>query len=322
MEPESDFSAQISGRVTHVDDWYEPGERAPQKAWVVEWVDPNDLTPIMHRAVVELGDDPAVDSTRQQELIGKADSIIAAGRPNDPSPFGFATTGSETREELHERLKLTIFALDAASGRAVGAAQRKDESTAAAISVAIVEMMAWLRGFDELAKEIWWKAVTPAVRREASDRTDEYLERLTSPPDELALALSMRQDTGKAYSDWTLALVAKGKYLSRDELQGFRWLAGKLLHLGPLPMAEMRHWRAGEEPRWKWRPADQIAPPNKERHPDQRAAYERCVSGRDIVGTVSMIDALIEAEYLFYQLLRDSNEEEGLEWNEESIATT
>jgi hypothetical protein len=271
---------------------------------------------MMHRALVELGGEPAEEESRREELIAKAEAVIAQGQPPQPAGFGFAATGSETRAELFERVKLTFYAVDAASGRVGSAARRKDDEAANALSVALVEMMAWLRGLDELMAHIWQHVLTAAVRERASQATDESLsQRKEPPPGELVAEITARERNGKPYEDWTFALLAKGAYLSRDELQGLRWLAGKLLHFGPLPAAELRHWRAGAGPRWKWRAADELFPSTlKEQRPNQRAAYEKHLRGQDIVGTVSFITTLIEAEFLFYRLLRDSDEEEGLTW--------
>ena len=315
-ESETETDARISGTLVIADDWYEPGELEPRRAWVVEWIDPDDETPMMHRALVELGGAPAEDESRREELIAKAEAVIAQGQPPQPAGFGFAATGSETRAELFERVKLTIYAVDAATGRVGSAARRKDERAANALSVALVEMMAWLRGLDELMSHIWQHVLTAAVRERASEATDESLgQRKEPPPRELGAEITARERNGKPYEDWTFALLAKGAYLNRNELQGLRWLAGKLLHFGPLPAAELRHWRAGAGPRWKWRAADELFPSTlEEQRPNQRAAYEKHLRGQDIVGTVSLITTLIEAEYLFYRLLRDSDEEEGLTW--------
>jgi hypothetical protein len=98
-------------------DWYEPGEREPQAAWVVEWVETEDPGPMMHRALVELGDTPADDDARRAELTAKAQAVVAQGTPTAPPGFGFAITGSETRADLYERVKLTVYAVDTASCR-------------------------------------------------------------------------------------------------------------------------------------------------------------------------------------------------------------
>jgi hypothetical protein len=315
-EPETETEARITGTLVIADDWFEPGELEPRRAWVVEWIDPDDKTPMMHRALVELGGAPAEEESRREELVAKAEAVIAQGQPPQPAGFGFAATGSETRAELFESVKLTIYAVDTASGRVGRATRRKDEHAANALSVALVEMMAWLRGFDELMTHIWQHVLTAAIRERASQATDESLgRRKEPPPSELIAEITARERNGTPFEDWTFALLAKGAYLSRNELQGLRWLAGKLLHFGPLPAAELRHWRAGAGPRWKWRAADEIFTSTlEEQRPNQRVAYEKYLRGQDIAGTVSLITTLIEAEYLFYRLLRDSDEEQGLTW--------
>jgi hypothetical protein len=300
--------------VSLVHDWYEPGHREPQVAWVAEWLEEEDDGPGMQRVAVELGGAPAGNEARRAELLAKAEAVVGQGKPMEPSPFGFAATGFETRDELFERVKLTIYAVDTASGRVAEAARREENFAATVLSVALTEMLAWLRGFDELMTYVWQKALAPAVRQRASHAADEYLARLTSPPAELTVAAAQRDHTGGAYSDWTLAVVPTGQYLHRGELQGLRWLAGKLLHYGPLPVAELRHWRIGAEPRWKWRSAEEILPPTeKEQRRKQRELYERYLRGRDVVGTILMADVLIEIEHLFGRLLRESDEQERLQ---------
>jgi hypothetical protein len=96
----------------------------------------------------------------------------------------------------------------------------------------------------------------------------------------------------------------KHSYIPRAELQGWRWLAGKLLHHGPLSAVERQQWRAGEDPRWKWRTADDIFPPSRpeERHA-QRAEYTRTLAGKDVVGSLNFFTPLRAVESLFLPLL-------------------
>ncbi len=300
-------------KIAVVDDWYEPEHREPSSAWVVEWVDPEDKQPMMHRALIELGDTPASDDARRRELVARAQAVAAEGRPADPAPFGVATTGSATRAELFDRAKQAIYAVDAANARVRQAVRRNDEFEATALTVALTEMLAWLRCLDELLCHLWRTHVAATVREQASTAVDRSLQRLTSAPADLLAASQTRETNGEPYADWTLVLIAKGLLLERRQLRGLRWLAGKMLHFGPLPVAELRHWRAGAEPKWVWRPAHEIVPPTEpEERSSQRAAYEKHLRGRTITSTLSPTIILIETELLFYRLLRDSDEDAGL----------
>jgi hypothetical protein len=96
--------------------------------------------------------------------------------------------------------------------------------------------------------------------------------------------------------------------LPRVELLGLRWLAGKMLHFGPLPAVELRHWREGAEPRWKWRASDEIFDPREpEIRRSQRPAYDQALAGRDVLGTFNLTMVLIETEHLFFRLIRAAN---------------
>ena len=92
--------------------------------------------------------------------------------------------------------------------------------------------------------------------------------------------------------------------MPREELRGFRWLAGKLLHHGPLSAVELVQWRTGAEPRWKWRTSDDIfSPPRPEQRASQRQDYDRVVAGKDVVGGLRFNDLAYSVESLFLPLL-------------------
>jgi hypothetical protein len=78
-----------------------------------------------------------------------------------------------------------------------------------------------------------------------------------------------------------------------------RWLAGKLLHFDPLPAVELKQWREGEAPWWKWRPSKETFPAKRaERKSHDRSAYDRYLAGRDLISTFNLFDALQSAEFL------------------------
>jgi hypothetical protein len=82
-----------------------------------------------------------------------------------------------------------------------------------------------------------------------------------------------------------------------------RWLAGKLLHFGPLPAAQLKQWREGEPPRWKWRQSKDIFPAKRsERKSHDRLAYDHYLADRDLIGTFNFVDALFAAEFLAWDL--------------------
>jgi hypothetical protein len=141
-----------------------------------------------------------------------------------------------------------------------------------------------------------------------SQQVDAAIARPGVQPGLIADASAKRRQTSEPYDDWTIALLVRSVYLPRDELRGLRWLAGALLHRGPLSTVELRQWRAGEAPRWKWRVADDIVPLTRrpgERGGDKedRQAYERVIAGRDVLGSLNLFTVLVEMEHLFLSLL-------------------
>ncbi len=151
-----------------------------------------------------------------------------------------------------------------------------------------------------------WQTYLPAETREAASRdVDDRIVKGQVVGDMVESAFVERQRTGQPHPDWIMPLVGRGLGLSRTELQGLRWLAGKMLHFGPLAATEMRQWRAGEEPRCKWRSSEAIYPPDLlEQRPGQRALYDKHLAGRDVVGTLNLTGMLIEIEHEFFRLVR------------------
>jgi hypothetical protein len=93
--------------------------------------------------------------------------------------------------------------------------------------------------------DAWQRDLPSSVREAASQRVDEYVARRPHLADAMGPVREQRRRTGEPYSDWTQLLIGKGLFVPRAKLKGLRWVAGKLLHFGPLPTIELRHWRRG-----------------------------------------------------------------------------
>jgi hypothetical protein len=302
-------AAGVRGFIRLIDDWYEHGSRSPQQAWVVEWMaEGHDA---MQRALVELDGVPAASKDQMATITEKANAVIDAGPPVEPARFGAGTTGLRSRAELRDLIELTSHAVQAAAGRVSDAARRKDDYAVMQINTSSLEAVGWLRALDDLMQNVvWQQQLTDVVRERISLEVDERLAAPGVAAQVLAEAAANRR-VGQPYTYWTHALLSKGVWLPRSELKAFRWLAGKLLHHGPLSVVELRHWRVGQKPRWVWRAADAIFPPSlKEEREEQRNAYTDFLAGRDVAGSLNLTTALIEMEFLFFRLLRESHEEE------------
>lgn len=292
----------LLGLIGLVSDWHEPGSFEARTAWVIDWM--AEGIEFMQRSLVELDGEPLTDHDAIAALSEKAKAVVEAGPPSTPLAFGAAATGLTTNAELRELIEVTIFAVDDAGARVMRAAESTRDDAAMPLCIAIAETVSWLRGLDELLAHVW-SQVSEADREAISAKVDQHLDRPQVIPGLISTEREERGRTGKPYQDWAIALLSRGVLVEREELQAFRWVAGKLLHHGPLSAIELQQWRGGEPPRWKWRTADAMFPPtlNEKQTQAQRSAYDKRLAGRDVIGTLNLITMLIEAEYLFLPLL-------------------
>ncbi|HEY3492024.1 MAG TPA: hypothetical protein VGK43_03670, partial [Solirubrobacterales bacterium] len=155
----------------------------------------------------------------------------------------------------------------------------------------------------------WKREIHPAVRESASRDIDAAIARRTEMPSFVREAHVERGRSGEPYADWPLLLLDRALAVSPEQLQGLRWLAGKMLHFGPLPAVGLQQARAGSRPHWTWLAASEIFPDvAKDRRRDQRRAYEATLSGKPMMQTFRLTMMLIEMEHLFFGMVRRSIE--------------
>jgi hypothetical protein len=283
-----------------VDNWYMPGHREPVRAWVVQWLATSDDKPRMARRRLDLAEQPAPDEEAMARLSEAAAAIARTAAPAEPEPFGHAETGLAQGSEIHRRIELISHAIQEAQGRLDSAARVVESWGAHRVLIALTEAVGWVRALDDAMNHVW-RDLSDERRAHITARIDDALERSGWDPTFVTWARTQRDESG--YSDWTLGLLVKSAGLSREDLRGIRWLTGKLLHFGPLPAVELKQWREGEPPRWKWRPSKEIYPARRaERRSHDRLAYDRYLAGRDLIGTFNLFSALVAAEFLAWDL--------------------
>jgi hypothetical protein len=252
----------------------------------------------MVRTRLDVPAEPAPDEEQMALLTETAARVTRGATPRPPNAFGHADTGLEGAA-AHRRVSLISYAIQGASGRLDEAARRQD-GAADLVLIALTEALGWIRALDDAMNHIWRAHPQPAFD-EVTAQIDGVLERPGWNPSFVAWAKGKRSSVG--YEDWTIGLLVRSAGLPREELRGLRWLAGKMLHFGPLPAVELRQWRVGEAPRWKWREPSAIFPESRrERGSAERSAYERYLAGRDLIGTFNLFDALLAAEFLAWDL--------------------
>lgn len=235
-----------------VDDWYMPECREPVRAWVVEWLDRSQDEPRITRTRLEIEGQPAPDEDTMSCLSEAGAAVARTVVPAEPEPFGHAETGVGRGAEVHRRIELISHAIQEAEGRLHEAARITEPWGAHRVLIALTEAVGWVRALDDAMNHVW-RGLSDELRADITARIDDALEGTGWDPDFVAWAKAERHEAG--YSDWTLGLLVRSAGLPREDLRGMRWLAGKLLHFGPLPAAELKQWREGEPPRWKWRPS-------------------------------------------------------------------
>jgi hypothetical protein len=283
-----------------VDNWYMSGSREPVRAWVVEWLDRSDEEPQMTRTRLDALGQPVLDEDAMARLSEAAAAVARMAQPAEPEPFGHAETGVSRGIEIHRRIELISHAIQEAEGRLSDATCITEPWGAHRVLIALTEAVSWVRALDDAMNHVW-RGLSDVVRVDVTAQIDKTLESPGWDPKFVAWARSERTETG--YPDWTLGLLIRSAGLPREDLRGMRWLAGKLLHFGPLPAAELKQWREGEPPRWKWRSSREIFPAKRgERKAHDRLAYDCYLAGRDLIGTFNFFDALFAAEFLAWDL--------------------
>lgn len=283
-----------------VDDWYLPGDRKPCAAWVVEWLAGSDDDPQMARTRLDVAERAAPDEDAMARLSEAAAAVARTAAPAVPEPFGHTATGLARDSEIHKRIELISHAIQEANGRLDHAARVTEPWGAHRVLIALTETVGWVRALDDAMNHVWHD-LSSDLRATITARIDEVLESPGWDPKFVAWAKAQRGQAG--YSDWTLGLLVRRAALSREDLRGMRWLAGKLLHFGPLPAVELKQWREGEPPRWKWRESKEIFPAKRgERRSHDRSAYDRYLAGRDLIGTFNLFNALFATEFLAWDL--------------------
>jgi hypothetical protein len=306
------------GKLRHRDDWFLAGSRAPEQAWVVEW---RSRRPGWHfeQALVELGSETAADARRRADLVARAKVLIVGPAQARPGPFAIPSTDLGSSQGLRNRIEAISHALQSAEHRLGEAAKITEEWGGISVLVALSDALAWLRVLDEVLRFTWRRVVDPELREAESQRIDAGLAARRELPDFAEEAFAGRERTGAPYVEWTLLLIDRGLAFSPADLQGLRWVAGKMLHYGPLPVLELRQRNQGGPPHWTWRQAQVIFPPaSRERSARQRGFYEDHLAGRTMLSSFNLTFMLIEMELLFFGLIRKSSNDGALgRWDSE-----
>ncbi len=248
----------------------------------------------MRYRVIDRDPRSADDAERRQHLVEQATREYEAGEPKLPKAHPLSTRTPRSHAGRIELIQRVVHAWGRAAYTVQESSLRGSGPHVDVLVADVLTLMAWTRTLDEVCQDAW-KAAHVRRREEASARTDRRLAWLDKPDARphgdygFVTAYGQRKLDGKPYRDWADGMIGSGVGSVREELDAFRWLAGKMLHLGPRLVVERRQYMEGAEPRWKWRDDRDVFPPGEtqDRNPAHRVAYRRHLAGRDMAGVFS-----------------------------------
>lgn len=296
-----------------LDHWYDVGARVPRLAWVAQYFNGAVAEPEVAVVLVDELGEPARDATRQEELAAAAHDAIAAGPPPLPPP---QPAGGPAIQGVAE-IELLVDAWDASQSRLFRAANIDDESSRDRIYIALTELLNWTFTLD-LVLSLLWKHLDFATREAASQQVDAQVAAAiennrtafakhgrtwVEPQSGIFAAARQRQGDHAPYPAWPLLLGMRRKDVDPRFFNGLKWVRGQAVHRGVIHAVDLRQWRPGAEPRWKWQPVCAIPHETTGKSLLQLHDYEAVVAGRDVLGSLDLWDEWHDILEIFRNLL-------------------
>src|SRR5439155_7884446 len=153
---------------------------------------------------------------------------------------------------------------------------------------------------------VLWRSLSHAKREEISRKTDEQARKAAEhnairlPSFDVATNPAFagyvrRSKDGQPYRHWSEVMLAG--VFQEHFFQAIGWVRGQLVHAATSAPMDLRQYRAGAEPRWKWRESADWA---RGRVDDAgRRTYDQVLATHDVVGLLGHLTSLfVEARYL------------------------
>lgn len=299
LDAEGEYLARLK-----LDHWYHPGSRTPTVGWVVEYLRESE----MRNAFVAEG--TGTPEQRQRQALEDAARAVINAEPVDPLEPALPAS------EFGDELDLLLTAWGQASDRLETAARRPDDHARAFIYVALSEVLSWTCTIDQVLQATW-DGFSPEYREKVSAEVDAAVSdaiaraeaqakargvAYSEPPAAIFDAYRQRLRTGESYPYWSQALAIKLQDLDPRFLRGMHWVRGKFFHRGVLHAVDLRQWRPGAEPRWKWLPSAVVEHASHGRDRERRADYDAVVAGKDVLGSMRLNGVLLDTVWLFTRL--------------------
>ncbi len=282
---------ESGGWIAHlkVEQWFGDYEREAGVAWVVSWLKPGGETPEMLTAAIESPALTADDPERQRQLIGLATDAMQS-LPLTPAPFALPPPTPTSPDEWSQHFDLQLHSWESAFGELQHAAKADGPAAEADRYRYLTQSLDWIYAMDS-SLQLQWRKLPQSVREERSAQTDKAAHRAAEHNSRGALPFNLETDVAFAayvrrlddkqpYAHWSETQLA-GVFQSQFFL-AIAWVRGQLIHAATSAPMDLRQFRPGAEPRWKWRESELFA---RGRSDDPgRRLYDRILAGHDVTG--------------------------------------
>jgi len=280
-----------------VEQWHADQQLSHELAWVASWLDPETESPTLLSAAVERPALAADTPARRRELIAGAAKAMAAP-PGVPAPFAAPAPTPRDADEWATHLELQLDCWSAAFDELMEACRDTGPAADYLRYRRLTQSLEWAYAID-CALGVLWNSLPGAERERASRITDEHARKAAAhnamgelpfevETDPAFAGYIRRLEDSQPYSHWGELMLA-GIFQARF-FQALSWVRGQLVHAATAAPMDLRQFRAGAEPRWKWRESEFFS---RGRPTDVgRRAYDWVLAGRDVIGLLSHLTEL------------------------------
>jgi hypothetical protein len=300
-----------------VEQWFPDQQLEGQPAWIASWLDPAQKEPAMLEAPIEQPALVADDDQRRRYLAKLAIEASRKPPPKTPKPFAAPGPTPKGADEWADHHDLQLICWDEAFGELAAACGDMSEAGELRRYRSLTQALDWAYALDSSLNLLWRRILPEGVREEASKRTDERAQRSAKHNEEGPLKFNLDTDLAFAgyvqrlkdhqpYSHWGEMMLA-GIFQAQFFL-AIGWVRGQLIHAATAAPLELRQFRPGVAPRWKWRGSKEFFR-GRPSEPG-REAYERLLAGHDVIGLLGhLTDVFHEGGMYLRRLLRGSEAE-------------
>lgn len=296
-----------------VEQWYGDQQLEAELAWVASWLDPEHETPTMLSAAIERPAMTADTPVRRRKLIEGALAVMA-DPPEVPAPFAAPAPTPRDADEWAAHVELQLSCWDEAFGELMQACSQTGPAADYGRYRTLTQALEWAYSMD-CSLGVLWQTLPGEEREQMSLETDERARKAAEHNAAGRLPFDVETDPAFAgyvrrlrdrqpYSHWGEVMLA-GIFQARF-FQALSWVRGQLIHAATSAPMDLRQFRPGAEPRWKWRESESFA----RGRPDDpgRRVYDRMLAGHDVVGLLGhLTEVFFEAQMHLRNRLREGS---------------